>query len=68
MEKTVLKGMNVLMNHIHVHLMLHVQTQLDPTLVHVILATREVEELALISMNVMMGHIHVHPMLHVQTQ
>ena len=56
------------MNHIHVHLMLHVQTQLDPTLVHVILATLEVEELALISMNVMMGHIHVHPMLHVQTQ
>ena len=54
------------MEHINVHLMLHVQTQLDHTLVSVKMATQEMEELVS-EINVLLDYIHVHLMPHVPT-
>ena len=61
-------SMNAVKVLIHVQLMLHVETQLEPTTAHAEQATLGMEERVVTGMNAVMDHIHVHLMLHVETQ
>ena len=56
---------NVMMDHIHAQLMLHVPTQLVLTHAPALLATLEMVKTALTLMNVQMNLFHVQLMLHV---
>ena len=60
--------MNVVMDHIDAQVMQHAPTQLAHTPVPASLATREMEEVAVIGMNAVLDHIDVQFMLHAQTQ